>query len=577
MNSGVSIIYGDIAPEAKENFVPTATDKKFDTLGNLQKYNMQLYNYASPCEYYNTLLDGSAVAFPSDSTTANIGLWSNQLSNNLGAFSPAVQLTLTSSGQYSSQGFTFTFDKFNNIYPNKLRIQWIRDTGDAYTDLGTKEFMPDNAFYFCKNAVENFNKVNITFISMNMPFSRLKVESIDFGYGTVFYGDELRNVKITHSLNPISSEIAINTCDFSLDSHTDIEYSFQAKQPLTVKFNDNVVATTFVKSSKRNARFLWMVSGEDYIGLMDTIPFVGGMYNNTKAGALLETIFKTAKVPYSIDEDFYDVPLYGYIPYTTCRNALMQVAFACQAVVDTSYSDVVKVFSLPDTVSQTIPLNRIMQGQSFTDEDTVTGVEVTCHTYTPKTEILEVYKAEESGIGDNLTIIFPEPLHDLVITNGTIIEHGTNYAKINANVNCVLSGQKYEHMQQIKRKTNDKVLASEPENVKSITNATLISPNNIDIVLEKCYNWLIRINSTNLKIVEGKTVIYGKPVLWGEKKWGTFKWGDTNPDQITYDEPVNVGDKITAKTEYLGAVTGTIIKESFNLNGNIVIKEAVLK
>ena len=38
MNSrGVAIRYGDVAPEAKENFVPTASESKFDTLEQLQQ------------------------------------------------------------------------------------------------------------------------------------------------------------------------------------------------------------------------------------------------------------------------------------------------------------------------------------------------------------------------------------------------------------------------------------------------------------------------------------------------------------------------------------------------------------
>ena len=38
MNSrGVAIRYGDVAVEAKENFVPTASESKFDTLAQLQQ------------------------------------------------------------------------------------------------------------------------------------------------------------------------------------------------------------------------------------------------------------------------------------------------------------------------------------------------------------------------------------------------------------------------------------------------------------------------------------------------------------------------------------------------------------
>lgn len=579
MSRGVSIAYGDVAPDAKENFDIVATESKFGDKykENLKKYNMQLYNYAQPCEAYQTLLDGMAIAFPSDPDTANIGLWSNQISNDIGGFTPAIQITLTSTGQYSSQGFTFTFDKFNNIYPEKIRIQWIRDTGDTYTDLGTKEFSPDNAFYFCRNQVENFNKVIIWFISMNMPYSRLKVEQIDYGYGTVFYGDELRNVKCSQSLDPISSEIAINTCDFSLDSHTDMEYSFQTRQPLTIYFNDNVISTNFVKTSKRKSKFLWDIQTEDYIGLMDNVPFAGGIYSSVSAGSIFESIFKTAKVPYDIDDSFYDVDLTGYISYTTCRKALMQVAFASLAVVDTSNSSVVKVFLLDNDIKQTIPKSRIMQGQSFSDEDTVTRIALTYHTYKPITETMVAYDAEESGIGENILVKFSEPLHDLSISYGTIVSQGANFAVINAEQYCELEGQKYEHTQQIKNKDNPAVLASELENVKSITSATLVSTSNVDNVLTNCYNWLIKVNSTNLRIIEGKDVTYGKFIKYGEVKYGKVKYGSRHSDVITYDTPVNVGDTISAETEYLGTVTGIITKQTFNMNGNILVKEAVLK
>ena len=80
-----------------------------------------------------------------------------------------------------------------------------------------------------------------------------------------------------------------------------------------------------------------------------------------------------------------------------------------------------------------------------------------------------------------------------------------------------------------------------------------------------------------MKIVEGKHVQYGDYYKYGEHKYGTFKYGQKYPNIITYDERVNVGENIKAETEYLGVVSGRLIKQSFNLNGNIIIKEAVLK
>jgi hypothetical protein len=341
-----------------------------------------------------------------------------------------------------------------------------------------------------------------------------------------------------------------------LDSKRNIEYSFQSKQPLNIYFNGELKATTFVKNSKRKSKNLWQVQSEDYIAFLDGVLYNGGMYSNVKAIDVLTDIFNVAKVPFNIDNIFENAKITGYIPYTTCRNALMQVAFAIQAVVDTSNSEVVKVFALEDDVKQTIPLNRIMQGQNFDDGETITGVEVTSHTYKQITDTAVVYDTTASGTGQNIFVTFSEPLHSLSITNGTIVSSGTNFAVINASANCVLTGKKYEHTMSTKRLNNPKVLASEIEKIVSVEDATLVSSANLDNVLEKCYNWITRVNQTNLKIVEGKHNV---------------------GDDVISDQVVNVGDIITTQTEYLGEITGRIIKQTFNLNGGIIIKEAIVK
>lgn len=587
-NRGVSIRYGDVAPEAKENFYPSVNDKAdFVNLSQLQQYNLNFPNYANPCELYSVVLDGTAQAFPSVPENANLGLWSEQISNDDGTFTEPIVLELESVGRYSSQGLTLTFDTYNGIFATRVGIKWLRITDEGITTLDEKEYNPDNAFYFCRNFVENYNKVVITFYSLNMPKNRLKLRVIDYGYGTFFYGDELRGVKLIQEIDPISTQISINTADFTLDSKSDMEYSFQAKQPLSVYFNGELKATTFVKKSTRKAKRLWSIQSEDYIGLLDSIPYYGGIYTNKNAVELLTDIFTVAKVPYSIDDVFADAIVTGYIPYTTCRDALMQVAFAIQAVVDTSNVDYVNVYKLTaddEFAQEPIPLNRIMQGQNFADEETVTGVEVAVHSYKPITETIDVYDANESGTGQNIFVKFSEPLHDLSITNGSfaVDEKGnelkhTNYAVINANAGCVLQGQQYEHTTQTRRQDREDVGATTIEKIVAIDSATLVSAHNIDNILDKCYNWLIKTNTTNLKIVEGKHVQYGDYIKYGQMKYGTFKYGEKTPNIVKYDEPVNVGENIQAETEYLGIVSGRLIKQSFNLNGNIIVKEAVLK
>jgi hypothetical protein len=240
----------------------------------------------------------------------------------------------------------------------------------------------------------------------------------------------------------------------------------------------------------------------------------------------------------------------------------MQVAFAIQAVVDTSNSEHIKVFALEEEIAQRVPRERIMQGQSFSDQEKITGVELSAHAYKPITETLDAYDSTESGTGTNIFIKFSEPLHDLAIVNGEIVSSGDNYAVINADEDCILTGQKYEHTTQIRRKNDPLILAGQIEKIVTIDSATLISDNNVDKVLEKCYNDIVNTNTIDCKIVVGKHVNYGE---------------NGEADTVTLDKDVKAGDLIEVETEYLGTMTGRVINQTFNLNGNIVIKNSTLK
>lgn len=554
MNSeGVKIRYGDVAPEAKENFVPSTEDKTaFTDLSELQEYNVKFQNFGNPCEYGAVMLDSTSKAFPLDPNNENMGLWSNSVSNSTGAFATPITLTLTSSGQYSSQGFTFTFDTYNNIFCNNLTITWYRNN----VQIETADFVPNSAFYFCRKKVENFDKVVIVFKKINMPYNRLKLCVIDYGYGTFFTSEELRNVSVIQELNPISAEISINTVDFTLDNKSDMEYSFQSKQALEVYFNGELRAVSFINKSQRQTKNTWKVESEDYIGQLSKLTFMGGMYDGINANELLTSIFTQAKIPFSVSEDLLQKTVTGHIPICDCREAVRQICFAIGAVCSTANSDKVDIYTMSDTIKDTVDLSRIRQGQSFDEEDRVTAVKLAAHNYKAISESTEAYRASDSGTGDNILVQFSEPLHDLTISGGTILKSSANYAMIKANAGCVLTGKKYEDTTTVYTKNNPIVSASDLENVIEITDATLVNKFNAEDILLKAFNCLIKRNTTKLKINEG------------------YSYGE-NEEKI-FDSIVNVGDVITAETEYLGTITGRIISERFNLNGGILVKECEL-
>lgn len=552
--SGIVVKYKDIAIDAKESFEPTVSEQNiYSNIVLLKQDGKEYKNLSNPCEFYNFCLDGSETPLEEGFEEENFGFWSEQFSNESGEFETPISLILTSEELFSSVGISITFDTDNNYYPTKINIKWYR-YGEL---LENEDFEPNNSIYFCNKKVEYYNKVEITFYRFCIPYNRLKVRAIDYGLNVEFDGSKLLNTNMIQEIDPLSAQIPINTFDFVLNKKEDIEYSFQRKQPVSVYFDGNLYATHFVKTAKRISKYGYRIETEDYIGLMDGIYFYGGLYVEKDVLELIGEIFETAKIPYKIIGEPTVKNVSGYIPYTTCREALMQVSFASGLSVDTSNSNDVVVKVLSQDSTQKITLSRIMQGQNFDRSTNVSAVEVTAHNYIPQNDEISVYKAEESGEGEDIFVFFNEPLHSLSITNGEILKGGTNYAAIKAETGCVLTGKKYGHTSFIKSIKNPLISRADIENIVSIEKATLVGKNNIDFILERCYNYYVQTQTMNAKIVDGKH--------------------RSSEGEIILDKKTTVGDIAEFETEYLGDMLGQITKQTFNFNGGILVKNSTVK
>ena len=572
---GVKIKYGDVAPEAKESFSTSVSEKAdFVNLSQLQQYNLRVPNYANPCEYFMVPLDGTTTVMPAEPENEIMGYVSENISNANGVFETPIVFTMTAESKFTSKGLTFTFDTYNNIFPDSINIKWYDDD----TLLSDKDFTPNTAFYFCSNEVEHYNKLVIQFNSMVLSYSRLRVQSIDFGYGTFFFGNELRAVTVSQQTNPLSLELPINTVSFTLESKNDIEYSFQTKQPLETYFGGELRQSTFVTTSTRTAKRQWRVESEDYIGQMENITFYGDVYTSKNVKELLTSTFSEARIPLHISSDLDTATITGYIAPTTLRDAVQQICFVINAVATTSAVDGVKISKLNDTIVEHLPLSRIRQGQSFKSSERVSQVSLEYYTYyapdttSEEAEWENLYKASESGTGENIVVTFSEPHYHFLISNGEILHNTANYAIINAQENCRLRAYKYKSMSQKLIAINDDISKSEHPVEKAVSGVTLVNESNAQGILDKLYDYFLRVTTTKMKFNEG----YHKD---NSHKYGAFKYGtekykkSTKSDVYVFDTIINVGDLITADTEYLGVVTGRILSEKYNCNGSILVKE----
>lgn len=531
------VSYADVAVGAKENFAPSATGQTNSSTPALLQ-GQQTPMYANPCEIYSVLLDGTMTIPPQD---AQYTLVSDDLSDSAdGNFSTPLVLTLASNNQYTSQGVTLVFDEISNRYATAVNIKWYRGN----TLLSEKNFSPDSPNYFFSNKVENYNKLIISFTAMNMPRNRLYLTDIMYGTVRNFGRDEIENFSLLQEIEPVSETISINTVGFTLKKQNDVDFVFQEKQPVYTYFNDTLVQTTFITHYERNSDKTYDIESEDYISILDDSPFDGGMYSAKSAVELIREMLSPLKVEYSIASDLASETVTGYIALCSCREALNQIAFALGAVVDTSRSDKVKLYKLSDAVAGTLNAENTFSGQSTTFRDKLTELRLTAYSYVTGNTDYTAYKAADSGIGTNITVTFPEPLHSLSITNGTIVAQGVNQAVINANENCVLTGKKYDKTQTIITKRNPLILAGDKENVVELKDFTLVNRTNADALATAAYNYYSARREISEKIIVGN---------------------------------LTVGDKVTQEYDYMDDVTGRIVSMKFNVSGTANVAEVTIK
>lgn len=584
---GVRIEYGDVAVGAKENFIASTDDNaSFVNLSFFNKYNNVIQNSSNPCELYSTVLDGNSGLFPSDILEKQrLGFWSDTISDDMGNFSNPIEITFVANEKYISSGITLCFNKKDNIYCNNLNIKWYND--DLL--IADENFQPDNYLYSCVNHVEYYNKVVITFYSINMPKNRLKIEAIDYGFGTIFKGNEVKSVKVIQELDPLSSSISINTADIIISSKTGTKYSFQEKQPITIYYDGKLIAKHFIESVNRQTETQWTIRSEDYIGILASTPFEKHFYENEKVINIVNDIFTRANVPFQMDSKFNDETISGYIEDTNCRDVLLQVAFTIQAVVDTSNIDYVNIFSLNDAVKQYIPRERIIIDQRTNEIGVLTAVHFKYPTYV----VDESYRGDINQYGSVDTFYYkylygigteriefekpvarvePKDKNDVQIVSFNPMWVIVNKKTQNSSIK-VYPAVKREITKVIQ---NSDITQYTNEKIATIHGSEFLSVDNLDKIVDACYNYYRKHTEITMKIAEGKHLSYGEAVKYGASKYGEVKYGEREKT-VVYDEPVNVGDVIKFDTEYIGTYEGRIEKIAFDLKGGIIVKEVVVR
>jgi len=358
MKTKASIQFGFVDVTAKADSGLTVNNQQeFVNLEDLKKDDIVETKYGT-LEKNQFALDGSFELMPDN--LKNMCWWSKQMSDENGNFETPLTLEIDFTETHSSLGLTFLFSETGD-YCNNLNIKYYDKDNNLISNVN---FAPDNYKYVANNIVENYTKIVITFYSTNNPCRYLKLYQILYGAEKTFEGDSLKSASILEEVDLLSSEIPINTLDFTIYSADDdfnilnpqgVYTLLQQRQKLEVteiliKENKRIPMGTFYLDTWKNKNDKQMdISAIDLVGVIDKTDFSGGIYENVTAAELLEEIFTSAGLSgddYEIQEDLKTIILNGYLPICTHRKALQQVVFAIGAVSDCSRSSKIRIYTV---------------------------------------------------------------------------------------------------------------------------------------------------------------------------------------------------------------------------------------
>lgn len=293
------------------------------------------------------LLDGSYKIL----TDMPTGLYSNKMSMAGGLFRVPVVLAIVFSSPVTSSGITLYFPQ--DEYPSDVDISWY----DGENKLKEARYSPDSTVYFCKNNVENYNRITLSFYGTKVPQHYLKLRGIDFGQSLQFSADKIIKSNVIQDISILCDEISVNALEFEVEdkdrlfsvvSSNSIFFAVQESQKIIIYSNtgngEKKLGVFYLKNligTGVRARFI----AQDAIGVMDGGEEVSEKYYDTTFEQFCGEIM--AGVKFTIEESLKNKPIKGYLTTCSRREALQQACFAVGAVADTAGGDIVRIFTLP--------------------------------------------------------------------------------------------------------------------------------------------------------------------------------------------------------------------------------------
>lgn len=277
--------------------------------------------------------------------------------------------------------------------------------------------------------------------------------------------------------------------------------------------NNALIGKFYMQKCLRVKKHLYSISCVSAIGLLGKSKHYGGLYytgTDTLASVVADIIGGLA--PYTMDETIASQKIYGWLPVATRRENLHQVLFALGATIKKDASGDMFITVLSSDTTTEILDSRIYVGGSVEYSDGVTKVSVLEHAYLNKGTADEQTTLYDGAValpeepflspkGASVTgmlVEFSEPMHDLSVDTGSILESGVNYAIVSAPGSITLTGHRYTHttVERFKGEAN-----ADEDNTVTVKDATLVSRANSNNVVDRLYSYYTSAKTIKIDIV----------------------------------------------------------------------------
>ncbi len=453
--------YAEISHKLTDALAKTEADYNMSDLyatSNYSQIKNDLYSTdagRAPTLELNRWILGDVGAFvPDDTGEITWGVWSNSSSDDNGDFETDPELDVAFSSSHTSSGITFTFA--GDTFPQQVTITWL--SGSLM--LASRTFTVDAMTYFADLTIEDYDAVKIVFTGMQLPYRRLKIAEIDFGEFKAWGKEGVISANILEEVNPSSSEVTINTLDFTVYDEDEefnmlnpsgVYASLKEKQELTItEYVDGKAVPMgkfYLETWENSSSVVAAFTAYDVIGYFDTITYkTSPMWHGETAGEAFAQIFNAIGwSDFFVEESVASELVYGYIPVVSVREALHQLCFALRAACIPNRNGTVEIKRLSfDTDAIAVEKSRKYGDQSIKQNTLVNSVAVTAYNFAAASSASQLYSAElAAGVYD---IAFSEPAANLSISGGTINSSGINYANITVESarTVTITGHKYE-------------------------------------------------------------------------------------------------------------------------------------